>query len=627
MAIISANVQYNRGEHKLLDYSSLQPKYSTALAWAQDKNSNAAVGQFIYIEAAETIEGSTYVKGPYVVDAIGENAVLTPLSKGSAGDIEITDVVNEIKTDVSGLKTSVGNINSSIDNIGTEISGIKKDIEGLGEDLANIDIPVKDVKVGGVSIVDADGNAVLDDTLSNYVTGDVADNKYLSKDDAANAYAAKSDTYTKGQVDTAISTAISNLDPAAATEDGKYVSGISLVNGKLEVSKTDLPVVDVPEYGISKTGEYEYTLTMDGSPVNGAVINIPKDMVVSKGEVVELADGDVEGKAAGTYIKLTIANGGELYINTTDLVDVYTSGDSYIVVNGYSISLNYSGLKDQIITDLADVYEAKGVASTLANNAKDAAIAAAAASVDTKLADYAKSADVTSEISIALGDYYTKGQVDNAVGAVKSIADNNVKRIEIIEGLVVGGEGKGLEAVISDVATLKDIVGSPETATAEATGLVKDVIDLKSSADAISTAVKSIVINGVDVPVVNNTATIDLVNDLSNVSNDKLAVSAGAVISVIDNISAVVAGKSQIVVVDSMAGKTDVNTIYLHKDGDIVTEKVIIDGKEHILGSDLYASKAVATSTAAGLMSADDKARFDSMIPISTEELKGLGIN
>jgi hypothetical protein len=31
MAIISANVQYNRGEHLLLDYSSLQEKYSVAL--------------------------------------------------------------------------------------------------------------------------------------------------------------------------------------------------------------------------------------------------------------------------------------------------------------------------------------------------------------------------------------------------------------------------------------------------------------------------------------------------------------------------------------------------------------------------------------------------------------------
>ena len=43
MAIISANLQFNRGGHGLLDYSSLQTKYSTALAWAKDPNSNAAV--------------------------------------------------------------------------------------------------------------------------------------------------------------------------------------------------------------------------------------------------------------------------------------------------------------------------------------------------------------------------------------------------------------------------------------------------------------------------------------------------------------------------------------------------------------------------------------------------------
>ena len=47
MAIISANLQFNRGGHGLLDYSSLQTNYSAALAWAQDVNSNAAVGQFI----------------------------------------------------------------------------------------------------------------------------------------------------------------------------------------------------------------------------------------------------------------------------------------------------------------------------------------------------------------------------------------------------------------------------------------------------------------------------------------------------------------------------------------------------------------------------------------------------
>ena len=83
MAIISANVQYNRGEHKLLDYSSLQADYAAAMIWAKDENSNAAVGQFIYIEGAYTDPetNKNYAKGPYVVDAIGENAILTPLSK------------------------------------------------------------------------------------------------------------------------------------------------------------------------------------------------------------------------------------------------------------------------------------------------------------------------------------------------------------------------------------------------------------------------------------------------------------------------------------------------------------------------------------------------------------------
>ena len=632
MAIISANVQYNRGEHKLLDYSSLQADYAAAMAWAKDENSNAAVGQFIYIEGAYTdLEtNKTYAKGPYIVDAIGENAILTPLSKGSAGDVEITDVVNEIKTDVAGLKTSVGTINSSIENIGTDITGIKEDIAGLGEDLANIEIPVKDVTFDGSSIVDANGNAVLDDTLANYVTSDAADNKYLAKTDAENTYATKTSVYTTEQVDAKVSAAINALDPAAVVETGKYVSGIALVDGKLEVSKADLPETPaVPVYGITKTGDLEYTLTMDGSPVDGAVINIPADMVVSSGEVVELADGDVEGKAAGTYIKLVLNNGAVLYINTTELVDVYT-GEGYIDVTGYSISLDYEALKTQMISDLNDVYEAKGVAKDLADNAKDAAISAAADAVDVKLADYYTSTEVDNKVSSSLENYYTKELVDNAVDAVKATANKNSSRLDTLEGLVVGGEGEGIEAILDDVASLKAIVGTPETPAEEATGMVKDVIDLKAATDDLSAnAIKSIVVGTVPATVSNNTATISLVDNLSNVSDDKkvLPVSTGAVISVVDNLSNAVAGKSQISLVDSMPESLDSNTIYLHRDGDKIVEKVVVDGDVHIIGSDLYASKDLATSSSAGLMSADDKARFDAMVAISTEELKGLGIN
>ena len=115
MALVSANIQYNRGEHLLLDYSSLQEKYSVALAWAQDPYSNAAVGQFIYISNDETAaDGKTYVKGPYVVDVIGENAVLTPLSKGSAGNAEITDVVAGIQSDVNTLKDDMDAVEADV---------------------------------------------------------------------------------------------------------------------------------------------------------------------------------------------------------------------------------------------------------------------------------------------------------------------------------------------------------------------------------------------------------------------------------------------------------------------------------------------------------------------------------
>ena len=79
MAIISANIQYNRGEHELLDYSSLRTNYTDALEWARDPYSNAAVGQFIYLQEPETINENIYVKGPYIVEEIGRNPVITPL--------------------------------------------------------------------------------------------------------------------------------------------------------------------------------------------------------------------------------------------------------------------------------------------------------------------------------------------------------------------------------------------------------------------------------------------------------------------------------------------------------------------------------------------------------------------
>lgn len=111
MAIISANLQYNRGEHKLLDYSSLQPNYTTALNWAKDVNSNAAVGQFIYIENDETInELLQYPKGPYVVNSIGENAEISKLSTGEGSNAGL----DEIKQMLQKLQETAENNSKNI---------------------------------------------------------------------------------------------------------------------------------------------------------------------------------------------------------------------------------------------------------------------------------------------------------------------------------------------------------------------------------------------------------------------------------------------------------------------------------------------------------------------------------
>ena len=91
------------------------------------------------------------------------------------------------------------------------------------------------------------------------------------------------------------------------------------------------------EYSIVKaenSGEYAaiYNLTKDGAIV-GASINIPKDMVVESGAVVE----NPEGMAAGTYIKLVLQNVAEpLYINVGSLIEYVTSGSTegdMVVIN------------------------------------------------------------------------------------------------------------------------------------------------------------------------------------------------------------------------------------------------------------------------------------------------------
>lgn len=113
------------------------------------------------------------------------------------------------------------------------------------------------------------------------------------------------------------------LDPTAGNAATLGAAGLMVT----------IPEVTVPVYDIVKdadSGDYAaiYHLTKDGTNT-GAAINIPKDLFVKRGKVVDNPTGQLIGK----YIELTLQNQtNPIYINVADLVDAYTEG------NGITIS-------------------------------------------------------------------------------------------------------------------------------------------------------------------------------------------------------------------------------------------------------------------------------------------------
>lgn len=132
--------------------------------------------------------------------------------------------------------------------------------------------------------------------------------------------------------DNSITIAGSATKPSVAVKVSQAVgNALSLADDGLKV---EIPEVKVPVYSLIKdetaaAGDIAtYHLTKDG--VNeGIAINIPKDLVVASGSVVELEDGALPDgiTVAGTYIKLVLANSAKpIYINVGSLIEYVTGG-------------------------------------------------------------------------------------------------------------------------------------------------------------------------------------------------------------------------------------------------------------------------------------------------------------
>ena len=469
MAIISANLQFNRGGHGLLDYSSLQTNYSAALAWAQDPNSNAAVGQFIYLAEAETIGEVTYAKGPYVVDAIGEGAVLTPLSKSVAGEQDLSGAISDLQGEVGTLKSGLKTTDSSVNALEAKVNALPASF-------------VTDVK-------DASGNSVVADgvvTLGDYATkaeledaiGDIDFSTLATKLEVSEGLALKADastTYTKDEVDAAIEGVINQIPeaPFQSVVEGDKVLALSeagVLSSSLSFNKE---TIDGAEYlivkglngvEIGKVATAEFTVdgmldTVDWSTESGKENYLVLTFNTSSGkQAIEIDFGKyVDAYSAGEGLTLTNKS------FAVDFTKVEAAGAAEAVLNKITETLKDYALAANVYSkteaDSTFVKSEGYVAYSEAEKAKLAAIAEGAEVNVVKEVDTTGvlALDEAGKLSADLSAYAIAANVDASLAEKvdadegKSLVDDTLitKLGNMVEIKSIGGDLSFVDGALS----------------------------------------------------------------------------------------------------------------------------------------------------------------------------------
>lgn len=168
--------------------------------------------------------------------------------------------------------------------------------------------------------------------LENYIAGQIQDTDTVYKMVKINDYQFKLQSKAKAADETTwVDVPNSIIDIPNDTEainELKGLVGSDSVQKQIEDAIGDIVFTD---YTVTVTAsdseDYAkvYTIAQAATGLN-ATINIPKDMMVSSGAVVE----NPEGQEAGTYIVLTLANATQdkIYINVADLIEYVTSGST-----------------------------------------------------------------------------------------------------------------------------------------------------------------------------------------------------------------------------------------------------------------------------------------------------------
>ena len=263
-------------------------------------------------------------------------------------------------------------------------------------------------------------------------------------------------------------------------------------------SDVTLVEAQTPTTGYLKT----YELYQGGNAAANLVgkIDIPKDLVVTSGEIVV----NPTGQPAGTYLKLTIANQTTpVYINVADLCDAYTAASSATQVQ-LAIS-NTNEISATLVAGGVGTTELASSAVTTAKIADDAVTAAKvniAAHSETDTGVAIDSNDDTSYNIITVEVETTDGQVSNVDVTVNDlesfvsakigyeVPNMIIDSIDALDADVVqsaGADGLALE-VIQEDGILRSVTGSIAANTYDSYGAASTVQStvIGTSGDAAS---------------------------------------------------------------------------------------------------------------------------------------------
>ena len=235
-------------------------------------------------------------------------------------------------------------------------------------------------------------------------------------------------------------------------------------------------------------------LLADSSNLKGT-INIPKDLVVTAGSVVNgtwSGDTFTEGSGTDKALKLTIANQtAPVYINPSDFIDVYTGGDGIDVSNTNEISVDLatnSGLtfdaNDKLKANVksGDSYIEIDSNGAIASKGIDSAISTAVNTAKNAIDAYKVNGN-----SLSNGNWQVDGgdiNVDDSAATTETIADA-ISRL----GTAAGAAS---DKVDTEIAKLNGDATASGTASA-ASGVTKtSYINVLNKVDEVAGKVKAV---------------------------------------------------------------------------------------------------------------------------------------